>query len=62
MHERLQLPIDKMINWFINKYNGETNATLEAKLVGRCHDVSIDIGDVEIKLPVFMIERGNFRI
>ena len=45
VHERLQLPIDKMINWRINEYNGETNAMLEeVKLVGCCHDVSIEFG------------------
>jgi hypothetical protein len=60
VHERLDLPIDTEINWRINGYNTETNSILEeAKPIGCCHDVSIDVGGVEVRLPVFVVEHCN---
>ena len=60
VYEHLDLPIDRRVDWCINGYNTETNAMLEeARPIGCCHDVSIDVGGVEVKLPVFVVEHCN---
>lgn len=61
VHERLELPIDTDINWRINNgYDTKTNATLEeARPVGCCHTISIDVGGIEVKLLVFVVEHCN---
>jgi len=58
--ERLELPIDTEIDWRINGYDTKTSAMLEeAKPLGCCHDVSIDIGGVGVKSQVFVVEYCN---
>jgi len=58
--ERANLPIDTEISWRINTYDSETNADLDDRgPLGVCHDVPIDIGGVEVKQPVFVIEHCN---
>jgi len=53
--ERLGLPIDTDIKWSINTYN--TESELEGSgPIGVCHAVPIDIGGVEVKQPVFVVE------
>ena len=60
VYKHLDLPIDRRVDWCINGYNTETNAMLEeARPIGCCHDVSIDVGGVEVKLPVFVVEHCN---
>ena len=58
--ERTELPIDTEIRWRIDKYDSQTNAELdEHGLIGVCHDVSVDIGGVEVKQPIFVVEYCN---
>jgi len=53
--ERLGLPIDMDIKWRINTYN--TDSEVEGSgPIGVCHAVPIDIGGVEVKQPVFVVE------
>ena len=60
IYERLKLPIDTKIDWRINGYDTKTSTMLEeARPIGCCHDVSIDIDEVEMKFQVFMIEYCN---
>jgi len=57
IYDRLELPIDTEINWHINGYDNNTNVILkEAEPIECCHDVSVNIGGVEVKLPVFMVK------
>jgi len=57
VHERLGLPIDTGINWRINGYKDKTRAMLEeAKPIGCCHDVSIDVGGIEVKGQIFIVQ------
>jgi hypothetical protein len=56
--ERIDLPIDADIAWTINTYN--TGSETEAHgCLGVCHSVPIDIGGVEVKVPVFIVEESN---
>jgi len=56
--ERLGLPIDTDIKWKINTYN--TDSELEGLgPIGVCHAVPIDIGGVEVKQPVFIVEHAT---
>ena len=32
----------------------------EVRPIGCCHDVSIDVDGVEVKLPLFVVEHCNF--
>jgi hypothetical protein len=58
--ERLDLPIDTDIRWRIDKYDSQTNAELdEHGPIGVCHDVSVDIGGVDVKQPIFVVEYCN---
>ena len=58
--ERLELPIDTDIRWRIDKYDSKTNAELdEHGPIGVCHDVSVDIGGVDVKQPIFVVEYCN---
>jgi len=45
------LPIDNDVQWSI----GSANATQD-RVYGVCHSVCIDIGGVEIKVPVFVLD------
>ena len=42
--ERTDLPIDTEIRWRIDKYDSKTNAELDERPIGVCHDVPVDIG------------------
>jgi hypothetical protein len=56
--EQLDLPIDTDIAWRINTFN--TGAETEAHgCLGVCHAVLIDIGGVEVKVPVFIVDESN---
>ena len=58
--ERLEIPIDPDINWRIDKYDSKTNENLDERGVfGVCHEVSVDIGGVDVKQPIFVVERCN---
>ena len=60
VYKRLKLPIDININWHINEYNSKIIALFEeGKPLRCCHDVSIDIDEVEVKCQVFVIEYCN---
>ena len=60
VHERLDLSIDRHVDWCINEYNTEINTMLkEVRSIDCCHDVSIDVGDVKMKLSIFIIEYYN---
>ena len=56
--EQLDLPIDKDISWRISTFN--TGSETEAHgCLGVCHSVPIDIGGVEVKVPVFIMSDSN---
>ena len=46
-----ELPIDRYAAWMI----GSANATKD-RVFGLCHSVSIDVGGVEVDVPVFVME------
>ena len=54
--ERAQdlLPIDIVVNWSI----GSANCTHD-RVYGTCHAVAVDIGGVEITVPVFILEGAS---
>lgn len=56
--EKINLPIDTEIRWRINAYNSDTELE-SCGPIGVCHDVSLDIGGVEVKQPVFVVEHSN---
>ena len=58
--ETLDLPIDTDIDWKINTYDSEETAASITKRgpLGVCHSVPIDVGGVEVKLPIFIVERS----
>ena len=56
--EQLDLPIDTDIAWRINTFN--TGSETEAHgCLGVCHAVPVDIGGVEVKVPIFIVEESN---
>jgi len=56
--EQLDLPIDTDIRWRINAY--DTDSELDGKgPIGVCHDVPINLGGVEVKQHVFVVEHSN---
>jgi hypothetical protein len=56
--KHLDLPIDKDIQWRINTY--DTGSKTEAHgCLGVCHGVSVDLGGVEAKVPIFVVEECN---
>ena len=56
--ERMDLPIDTEIRWRINAYN--TDSGLEAAgPIGVCHDVPINLGGIEVKQHIFVVEYSN---
>ena len=60
--EKLDLPIDTEIDWKINGYDQPEKARREVEekgAVGVCHDVKINIGGVEVGLPVFVVNFSN---
>ena len=56
--EKLNLPIDTEIRWRIDTYNTDTELE-SCGPIGVCHDVSVDIGGVEVKQPIFVVEHSN---
>ena len=58
--DHLDLPIDTKISWRINTYNSEMNEVLEsAESIGVCHNVSLDVGGVMVKLSIFVVRHSN---
>ena len=62
--ERTNLPIDPDINWRINGYDSKTKAGLEnlekkGGVIGVCHDVPVDIGGIEVRQHIFVVEHTN---
>ena len=56
--EQLDLSIDTEIRWRINAYNSDSE--LEASgSIGVCHDVPINLGEIEIKQYIFVVEHSN---
>jgi hypothetical protein len=58
--EKLGVPIDTRINWAINTYEG-SGADVGKELtkrapIGVCHSIAVDVGGVEVNLPVFVVE------
>jgi predicted aspartyl protease len=57
--ERLNIPIDTEINWKINTYE-VVKAEAEGKgLLGVCHAVHVNVGGVEVEMPIFVVEDSN---
>jgi hypothetical protein len=59
--DQTTLPIDPDINWRINGYDAKTKAELESwekkgGVIGVCHDVPVDIGGIEVKQHIFVVE------
>src|SRR4030095_15826612 len=58
--DRLDLPIDTEIRWRIDAYDSKTNSDLDERgPIGVCHEVPVDIGGVEVKQPIFIVEHCN---
>ena len=56
----MEIPIDTDIHWRIDTYDSKTNAKLdEHGPIGICHEVSVDIGGVDVKQPIFIVEHCN---
>jgi hypothetical protein len=56
--EQLDLPIDTDIGWKINTFT--TGSDTEAHgCLGVCHAVPVDIGGVEVRIPIFIVENSN---
>jgi len=60
--EQLGIPIDTDINWRINGY--DSKGTIGSKTeysgpVGVCHSVIVNIGGVEARVPIFVVEHSN---
>ena len=56
--DKFEFPIDTEIRWRINAY--DTNSDLESSgPIGVCHDVSVNIGGVEVKLHFFIVKYSN---
>ena len=57
MSERLEISIDINIHWRIDKYDSKINDKLnDHNPIGVYHEVSVDIGGVEVELPIFVVE------
>jgi len=58
--ERLEIPIDIDIHWWIDTYDYKTNGKLdEHGPIGVCHEVFVDISGVEVKQLIFIVEHCN---
>lgn len=52
--DKLELPIDNQIKWRINGYDSTMKALESVAPIGVCHDISLDIDRVEIKIPMYI--------
>jgi len=58
IYERMDnLPVDTDIEWTINVYHQSGRTPLNG-MIGVVHALSIDVGGVEVKLPVFIVEEA----
>ena len=58
--ERTEFFINTEIRWRIDKYDSQINAELDKHdSIDVCHNVSVDIGDMEIKQSIFMMKYCN---
>lgn len=58
--DRLDLPIDTEIHWRIDTYDTKTNSELDEQgPIGVCHEVPVDIGGIEVKQPIFVVQHCN---
>ena len=58
--ERLNIPIDNTIRWRVNGFDTDTAAAIEfSNPIGVCHDVPINVGGVEVKQQIFVVEHCN---
>jgi hypothetical protein len=58
IYERMDnLPVDTDIEWTINAYH-QSGRTPPNGMIGVVHALSIDVGGVEVKLPVFVVEEA----
>jgi Protein of unknown function (DUF4100) len=60
--ERLGIPIDSDINWRINGYDSKGtigSRTEYSGPLGVCHSVLVNIGGVEARIPIFVVEYSN---
>jgi hypothetical protein len=56
-YEKLNYPIDDGVKWTINGFEGENSST--GRILGVCHDLRVSVGGVEVKTPVFVVERSG---
>jgi len=54
--DNLDFPIDTSIQWDINSFGSKS---LPEGCVGVCHDLPVDIGGVEVKVLVFVVEESG---
>ena len=58
--EKSHLAMDPDIHWRIDTYNTATNEYLgNDGPIGVCRDVSVDIGSVDVKQHIFVVEHSN---
>jgi hypothetical protein len=56
--DRLGLYIDTDIAWTINTFDTGIKVEIRGPL-GVCHRVKIDVGGIEIRIPIFIVEDSN---
>ena len=60
--EQLGIPIDTDINWRINGYDSKGTVGSKTEYsgpLGVCHSVLVNIGGVEARIPIFVVEYSN---
>jgi hypothetical protein len=60
--EQLGIPIDTDINWRINGYDSRGTVGTKTEYsgpLGVCHSVLVNIGGVEARIPIFVVEYSN---
>jgi len=56
--DHLGLYVDTEVAWTINTFDTGTKAEIRGPL-GVCHRVKIDVGGVEVRIPIFIVEDSN---
>lgn len=55
--DQLDFPIDTDIEWRIRTFSKEASAH---RCLGLCHAMPVDIGGVEVKVPIFVMEDSEY--
>ena len=55
--KQLSYPIDTDIKWRINSFHGQADGN--GGVIGVCHDLRVNVGGVEVRTPVFVVDECN---